>query len=128
VRELNEDPDVRRRLETTFIDPSNMTTQEFSAVVKADASKWARIVGEANIKSGLKLRALNPLAFTSMLSGFVDKKSGYAAGPFVARINQILAGLHADGTLSALSVKFYGVDYAKEAGQFDLSTIGQNVT
>jgi len=95
---------------------------------KLDAFLCATAVGEANIKSGLKLRALNPLAFTSMLSGFVDKKSGYAAGPFVTRINQILAGLHADGTLSALSVKFYGVDYAKEAGQFDLSTIGQNVT
>ena len=95
---------------------------------KLDAFLCAEAVGRTAISSGLKLRALDPPAFTSMLTGFVDKKSGLAAGPFVARINQIIAGLHQDGTLSALSVKWFGVDYAKEAAAFDLSSIGQNVT
>ena len=63
-----------------------------------------------------------------MLTGFVDKKSGLEDAAFVAKINEIVAGLHADGTLSGLSVKYFGVDYAKQAGQFDLARIGQNVS
>jgi polar amino acid transport system substrate-binding protein len=95
---------------------------------KLAAFLCAEAVGRAAIASGLKLRALDPPAFTSMLTGFVDKKSGLADGPFVSRINQIIAGLHANGTLSALSVKYFGVDYAKAAGAFPLSSIGQNVS
>ena len=95
---------------------------------KLDAFLCAEAVGRAAIASGLKLRALDPPAFTSMLTGFVDKKSGLADGPFVARINEIVAGLHKDGTLSALSTKWFGVDYAQQAGAFDLSSIGQTVS
>ena len=94
---------------------------------KLDAFLCAEAVGRAAIASGLKLRALDPPAFTSMLTGFVDKKSGLADAAFVARLNEIVAGLHKDGTLSALSVTWFGVDYAKQAGEFDLSRIGQNV-
>ncbi len=95
---------------------------------KLAAFLCAEAVGRAAIASGLKLRALDPPAFTSMLTGFVDKKSGLADAAFVAKINEIISGLHKDGTLSALSVKWFGVDYAKQAGEFDLSSIGQSVS
>jgi ABC-type amino acid transport substrate-binding protein len=48
-------------------------------------------------------------------------------GPFVSRVNEIVAGLHADGTLTRLSVKYFGKDYAAKAAQFDLSAIEQTV-
>jgi hypothetical protein len=35
--------------------------------------------------------------------------------------------LHADGTLKALSIKYFGKDYATKAGQFDLASIDQTV-
>ncbi len=61
-------------------------------------------------------------------TGFVDRYSSYDVKPFVARIDQIVAGLHADGSLKRLSMKdFFGVDYATKAGQFDMKTIGQVV-
>ena len=50
VRQLGEEPDARRRLEASFIDPSSMTAEEFAVLVKADAAKWERIVREADIK------------------------------------------------------------------------------
>ena len=37
------------------------------------------------------------------------------------RVDKVVAGLHADGSLKKLSIKdFFGVDYATKAGQFDL--------
>lgn len=94
---------------------------------KIDAFLCAESEGNAAIKAGQPLRALEPPAFASMLTGLVDKKSSLDEKAFVAKVNEVIAGLHADGTLKALSEKFYGADYAAKAGQFDLSSIGQKV-
>jgi polar amino acid transport system substrate-binding protein len=94
---------------------------------KIDAFLSAEQVGQEAIASGLPLRALDPPAFTGMLSGFVDKKSGLDPVAFVERINAAVAELHDDGTLAALSEEFFGTDYATAAEEFDLSRIGQTV-
>lgn len=57
----------------------------------------------------------------------MDKQSGLSVSQFVARVNQIIAGLQADGTLKRLSITYFGQDYATKAATFDLSTIGQTV-
>ena len=84
-------------------------------------------VGSGAIKDGAALRMLPVPAYYSYKTGYVDKKSGLAVGPFVARVNQIIAALQADGTLKRLSITYFGKDYATKAGAFDLSTIGQTV-
>jgi polar amino acid transport system substrate-binding protein len=84
-------------------------------------------VGSGAIKDGAALRVLATPAYYSYKTGYVDKKSGLSVGPFVARVDQIIAGLHADGTLKRLSIKYFGKDYATKAGAFDLSTIEQTV-
>jgi len=94
---------------------------------KIDAFLCAEQEGRNAIASGLRLRALDQPAFTSMLTGLVDKKSGLDDAAFVAKVNAVIEGLHTDGTLKALSEKFYGADYATAAGQFDLTVIGQTV-
>jgi tripartite-type tricarboxylate transporter receptor subunit TctC len=50
TREVQADPEARKRLEATFVDPLVMTQAEFAAQVKADAVKYERIVREAGIK------------------------------------------------------------------------------
>ena len=50
VRAMQEDPDLKRRLEANFVDPAIITAPEFAAVVKSDAAKWERIVRDNNIK------------------------------------------------------------------------------
>ncbi len=50
LRTMQEDPDLKRRLEANFVDPAIMTAAEFAALVKSDAAKWERIVRENNIK------------------------------------------------------------------------------
>jgi polar amino acid transport system substrate-binding protein len=84
-------------------------------------------VGAEQIRDGLALRKLAEPAYYSNKTGYVDKKSGLDVGPFVARVNEIVAGLHADGTLGKLSVKYFGKDYAAKAAEFDLSSIRQSV-
>lgn len=50
TREVQADPEARKRLEATFIDPLALTQREFAALVKADAAKYERIVREAGIR------------------------------------------------------------------------------
>jgi polar amino acid transport system substrate-binding protein len=85
-------------------------------------------VGDGAIKEGEKLRRLPTAAYYSYKTGYVDKKSGLAVGPFINRVNKIMARLHANGTMKRLSIKYFGADYATQAGRFDLSKIGQHVT
>lgn len=94
---------------------------------KLDAFLCSEPVGSAAIKDGAALKMIATPAYYSNKTGYVDKKSGLAQAAFVARVDQIVRGLHADGTLKRLSIRFFGEDYATKAGQFDLSTIGQTV-
>jgi tripartite-type tricarboxylate transporter receptor subunit TctC len=50
TREVQADPEARKRLEATFIDPLALTQSEFADLVKADAVKYERIVREQGIK------------------------------------------------------------------------------
>lgn len=84
-------------------------------------------VGAAAIADGAPLRKLAAPAYYSYKTGYVDKKSGLDVGPFVKRVDETVAGLHADGTLKQLSIKYFGKDYATQAGRFDLSTLEQTV-
>lgn len=92
-----------------------------------DAFLCSEPVGEGAIADGAALRKLATPAYYSNKTGYVDKESGLAVGPFVERVNEIVAARHADGTLARLSKKFFGKDYAAKAAEFDLATIEQNV-
>ena len=92
-----------------------------------DAFLCSEPVGSGAIKNGAALKMIATPAYYSNKTGYVDKKSGLAVAAFVARVDQIVQGLHADGTLKALSIKSFGKDYATKAGEFDLGSIDQTV-
>jgi tripartite-type tricarboxylate transporter receptor subunit TctC len=50
VRGIDDDPEMRRRLDAAFLEPMPMTAAELGAQVKADAAKWQRIVRESGVK------------------------------------------------------------------------------
>ncbi len=50
TRTVQQDPEAKKRLEATFIDPLIQTQSEFAEAVRADAVKYERIVREAGIK------------------------------------------------------------------------------
>ncbi|HEX6714779.1 MAG TPA: transporter substrate-binding domain-containing protein [Thermoleophilaceae bacterium] len=95
---------------------------------KLDAFLCSSPVGDGAIKDGLPLRRLDTPAYYSYKTGYVDKKSGLAVGPFIDKVNEIMAARHADGTMKRLSIKYFGADFATQAAKFKLSAIGQHVT
>ena len=98
-----------------------------TAAGKLDAFLCSEPVGSAAMKKGAALKMLAAPAYYSNKTGYVDKASGLSAAAFVGRINEIVTGLHTDGELKTLSIKYFGKDYATKAGAFDLSSIGQTV-
>jgi polar amino acid transport system substrate-binding protein len=92
-----------------------------------DAFLTAEPVGNEAIKEGKPFRLLDETAFSMYPSGFVDKTSGLEVKSFVDRVDEIIRAAHADGTMKALSTKWFGADYTTVAGQFDLGKIGQTV-
>jgi polar amino acid transport system substrate-binding protein len=94
---------------------------------KVDAFLCSEPVGDEAIAEGAGRRKLDKPAYYSNKTGYVDKNSGLDVGPFVARVNEIIAARHADGTLKRLSIKYFGKDYAAQAAKFDLGAIEQNV-
>jgi ABC-type amino acid transport substrate-binding protein len=98
-----------------------------TAKSKIDAFLAAEPVGRAQIKQGIDLRRLPDVAFTYYPSGFVDKSSALDSRAFVDKVNEIIQGAQADGTLEQLSRKFFGRDYIAAAAAYDIDAIGQDV-
>jgi polar amino acid transport system substrate-binding protein len=84
-------------------------------------------VGLQAIKDGKPFRLLDEAAFSMYPSGFVDKSSGLDEKGFVARVDGIIQKAHADGTLKAMSMQWFGTDYTTPAAAFDLTKLGQDV-
>lgn len=95
---------------------------------KIDGFLAAEPVGLQAIRDGKPLRLLDEPAFSMYPSGFVDKGSGLSTKAFIARVNSIIRAAHADGTLKAMSMRWFDQDYATGAGQFDLDLLKQDPT
>ena len=94
---------------------------------KVDAFLTSEAVGLEAIKEGKPFRLLDEPAFSMYPTGFVDKSSGLSVASFVARVDEIIAAAHTDGTLKAMSMHWFNKDYTTPAGQFDLSKLNQQV-
>ena len=64
---------------------------------------------EEAIGSGVPLKIIGTPAFYEPLVFALDKSRG-PSDLFLAKLNEILAEMHADGTLKELSIKWYGFD------------------
>jgi polar amino acid transport system substrate-binding protein len=120
VEQLVADPEI-----VTF--DTEVPGLKATAKRKVAAFLCSEPVGEGAIADGAALRKLPEPAYYSNKTGYVDKESGLAVGPFIERVNEIVAARHEDGTLARLSEKFFGKDYAAEAAKFDIAALEQNV-
>ncbi len=94
---------------------------------KIDAYFGAEAVGMEAIHQGEALRPLPGDAFTMYLTGFLDKSSSYGQKAFADRIDQIVAHLQADGQLKALSMRFFGKDYASHSVDYNIAQLHQKI-
>ena len=50
TRSIHDDPEMARRIASSYVSPFPLTQGEFAALVKADAVKWEKIVRETGVK------------------------------------------------------------------------------
>jgi polar amino acid transport system substrate-binding protein len=83
---------------------------------RVDAMLSAVPLLEEAIKKGKEIRLVGDPVFLEPLAVAADKSSSLPVTSLVAELNRIIAEMHADGTLSELSMKWYGVDITKGPG------------
>ena len=76
---------------------------------RLDGLLSARPTIEEAIKNGYPVKVVGKAAFYEPLAVAVDKGDP----EFSAKIAEIIKSMHDDGTLSALSIKWYGTDFSK---------------
>jgi polar amino acid transport system substrate-binding protein len=80
---------------------------------RVDAVMSATSTIEEAIKKGKEIRLLGGPIFPEPCSVAVDKSSSLPVDSLVVELDRIISEMHADGTLSELSMKWYGVDITK---------------
>jgi ABC-type transport system substrate-binding protein len=80
--------------------------------VRLDAVMSAQPTIQGAIEEGVPLKELGTPAFYEGLVFALDKGRG-PSDKMVAKLSEIVAAMHNDGTLTELSLAWYGVDYTK---------------
>jgi ABC-type amino acid transport substrate-binding protein len=92
-----------------------------------DAFLCSATVGRAAIDEGSPLRELDQAAYYTQKTGYVDRDLSLDPVAFLGAIDEAIRDLHRSGKLKAMSLEFFGADYATPAGAFDLAAVGQVV-
>jgi peptide/nickel transport system substrate-binding protein len=77
--------------------------------VRLDAVMSAQPTIQSAIDSGIRLKYIGTPAFYEPLAFALDRSRG-ASDKMLAKLNEVLAEMHADGTLTEFSLTWYGVD------------------
>jgi polar amino acid transport system substrate-binding protein len=74
-------------------------------------------VVESNIAAGLPVKQLGDAVFKEKNAIAIDKASSYDTAAFVKAVDDAVKAMHADGTLSALSIQWFGSDLTQDLVQ-----------
>lgn len=83
---------------------------------RVDAVVSAQPTIEEAIKKGKKIKLVGDPVFLEPLAVAADKSSSLPVDSLVTELNRIIKEMHEDGTLSELSMKWYGTDITKGPG------------
>ena len=98
------------------------TDQECAQALAAGREDFAayitsQTVVEANIAAGLPVKQLGSPVFSENLALSYDKSSTLPTDSLRAEIDSIITVMHNDGTLTKLSMKWFGKDITKDPSQ-----------
>ncbi len=88
---------------------------------RLDAVLVGAPAGMRAISNGLPIKPLGAPVYMEYLAAAVDKTGSSTL--FVNRVNEIIQGMHTDGTLRDLSMRFYGEDLTVKAAGFDINAL-----
>ena len=91
------------------------TDQECAQAIAAGRTDFvgyvtSQTVVDANIAAGMPVMQLGSAVYSEDLAAAFDKSATLSADSLIAEVNKILEAMHADGSLSELSLKWFGVD------------------
>lgn len=91
------------------------TDQECAQAIAAGRTDFVGYVTSitvvnANIAAGLPVKQLGSPVFSENLAAAFDKASALSSDTLRAEVDKLFAAMHADGTLTALSVQWFGSD------------------
>jgi polar amino acid transport system substrate-binding protein len=93
--------------------------------VRLDGVLTAMPTGQGYMSDGNPIKQLGDSVYFEYLAAAFDKESALDTASFQAKVNEIIQGMHADGTLKQLSEKYYGADLVSAAAEFDLAGLEQ---
>jgi len=94
---------------------------------KLDAFLCGVAVGGKAIAEGVRLKAVGDDQYVAYIAGAVDRSSGLKVAAFIAKVDGIVRGLHSQGTLRRLSLKYFHTDFATRASHFQVARLGQKI-
>jgi polar amino acid transport system substrate-binding protein len=92
---------------------------------RLDAVLTAQPTGQGYVDEGKPIKQLGDPVFNEYLAAAIDKAGSLDSRSFVERVNEIIQGLHDDGTLLELSTQYFGEDLTSGAGEFDFDAAAQ---
>ena len=90
-----------------------------------DAILFPQISMKSEEFNATPVTELEPYAFIGYSGPAVERSNSTNSTLFVKKLNEIVQKLHQNGYLSNLSLKYYGYDITKKAGEFDISSLNQ---
>jgi polar amino acid transport system substrate-binding protein len=92
---------------------------------RLDAVLTAQPTGQAAIANGKPLKQLGDTLFFEYLAPAIDRNSQLDPKSFIAKVSEIINGMHKDGSLTKLSMQYYGTDLTTAAASFDASAFAK---
>jgi peptide/nickel transport system substrate-binding protein len=84
--------------------------------VRLDAVISAQPNLQSAIDEGLPIKLVGTPPFYEPLAFALDKSRG-PSDQMIAKLNEIITAMHADGTLTEFSLKWFGIDYTKSVAE-----------
>lgn len=93
--------------------------------LRLDAVITSQPTGEQFIKDGGAIKQIGDPIYYEFDAPAFDLAPTLDNTSLIAKVNEVIQGMHADGTLKEISMKWYGVDYTSAAASFDISALNK---
>jgi len=93
--------------------------------LRLDGVITAQPTGEKFIQDGGAVKRIGDPIYYEFDAPAFDRRSSMDSTSLLAKVTEIIQGLHADGTLQEFSMKWYEADYTSAAADFDTSLLNK---
>jgi ABC-type amino acid transport substrate-binding protein len=93
--------------EQSCVEGITARTEEFVGYVTSEKALFPDLL------NGVPVTAIEPSVFTREAAVAFDKSATFSTNSLLTQVNNILGSMHSDGTLSELSIRWFGIDLTR---------------